>query len=304
MDHERDPMRRLLLALLALSATLGAAETRRVALVVTDAGGAFVPDVRGEEVRVLENGEARELVSFESDTRPLAVVLVMDTSTGAARAFRGQAADAVSAFLARLPSESRCTLWTTGDHPRKVGELKGERPEIEKRVGQGFGLEGTNTLLDTLVDAAEALGRESGRRRALVAVSGAGAGHTNLAPGDVTSQVRRLGGRVLGVMYREGEAGGAGSLMGLDVPRDSANLSIVGADDHERILSALAQSTGGRFESVPSVMGVSRILESLGAELGGQYRLQYAAAEGKGPRRIEVRLARQGVRWRVAVDTP
>ena len=105
-------------------------------------------------------------------------------------------------------------------------------------------------------------------------------------------------------MYREGESGGAGSLMGLDAPRDTVNLTIVGASDHERILSRLAPSTGGRFESVPTVMGVSRILESLGAELGGQYRLRFAPTDTKGPRRIEVRLARSGVRWRVAVDTP
>lgn len=298
-------MRRFVLALLAAAAPIAAgAETRPVALVVTGAEGAFVPDIRAEEVRVLENGEARELVSFEKDDRPLAVVLVMDTSSGAATVFRVHAFDAVSAFVARLPAGSKCTLWTTGDHPRKVGDLEGDRPKVEKRVAQGFGLEGTNTLLDTLVDASESLGREAGRRRALVAVSGAGAGHTNLSPGDVTSRVRKAGARVLGVMYREGASGTTGSLMGLGTLRDTPNLTIVQAGDHERILSGLAQGTGGRFESVPTVIGVSRIMESLGAELGGQYRLRYAAAEGKGPRRIEVRLARQGVRWSVAVDSP
>jgi VWFA-related protein len=299
-------MHRFVLALLAAAGPLGAAgeDTRSVALVVTDAEGAFVPGIRAEEVRVLENGEPRELVAFERDERPLAVVLVLDTSTGAARVFRGSAFDAVWSFVARLPAGSKCTLWTTGDHARKIGELKGERPEIEKKVAQGFGFEGPNALLDTLVDAAESLGRESGRRRALVAVSGAGAGHANLSPGDVMSQVRKAGACVLGVMYREGESGGAGSLMGLDAPRDTVNLTIVGASDHERILSRLAPSTGGRFGSVPTVMGVSRILESLGAELGGQYRLRYAATDTKGPRRVEVRLARSGVRWRVAVDTP
>jgi VWFA-related protein len=299
-------MRRFVLALLAAAAPLAtaAAETRSVALVVTDARGEFVPDVRAEEVQVVENGEPRELTSFAKDDRPLAVALVMDTSTGAARAFRVEAYAAVSAFLARLPPGSRCTLWATGDHPRKLGELKGERPEVETKVSQGFGLEGPNALLDTLVEAAAALQRESGRRHALLAVSGAGAGHTSFSPGDVTSQVRRAGGRVLGVMYREGEAGGAGSLMGLDSIRDGVNLTMIGAGDHERILASLARSTGGRFESVPTVMGVRQILESLGAELGGQYRLRYAAAEGKGPRRVDVRLARQDVRWRVVVDTP
>jgi hypothetical protein len=288
----------------AVPLAAAAAETRSVALVVTDAEGAFVPDIRAEEVRVFENGEPREIVAFERDERPLAVALVLDTSTGAVRVFRGPAFEAVWSFVSRLPSGSKCTLWTTGDHARKIGELKGERPEIEKKVAQGFSFEGPNALLDALVDAAESLGRESGRRRALVAVSGAGAGHASLSPGDVMSQVRKAGARVLGVMYREGESGGAGSLMGLDAPRDTANLTIVGAGDHERILSGLAQSTGGRLESIPTVMGTSRILESLGADLGGQYRLRLVASEAKGSRRIDVRLARSGVRWRVAVDTP
>lgn len=171
-------------------------------------------------------------------------------------------------------------------------------------MAQAFASGGANTLLETLVDAASGLGRESGRRRALVAVSGAGAGHTNLSPGDVTAGARKAAARVLGVMYREGVSGSPGSLTGLDTMRDSANLSAVGASDHERILSGLAQATGGRFESVPTATGVDRILESYAAELGGQYRIRYAAAEGKGPRRIEVRVARPGVRWRVVVDTP
>jgi VWFA-related protein len=299
-------MRRFVPALLAAAVPLAAAatETRSVALLVTDAQGAFVADVRAEEVRVFENGEARELVSFAKDDRPLSVILLLDTSTGAARAFRVEAFEAVSAFLARLPPGSRCTLWTTGDHPRRIGELKGGRPEVEKRVAQGFGLDGPNALLDALVEATLSLAGESGRRHALVVVSGSGAGHSSLSPGDVMSQARRAGGPVLGVMYREGEAGGAGSLMGLDSIRDGVNLTIVGSGDHERVLSGLARATGGRFEAVPTVMGVRGILESLGAELGGQYRLRYAAAEGRGPRRVEVKVARPGVKWRVTVDTP
>jgi hypothetical protein len=116
--------------------------------------------------------------------------------------------------------------------------------------------------------------------------------------------VRKAAARVLGVMYGEGESAAAGSLRGLDTPRDSPNLTIVGASDHERILSGLAQGSGGRFEWVPTVLGVNGVLDAMAADLGGQYRLRYAAAEMKGPRRVEVRLARSGVRWRVAVDTP
>jgi VWFA-related protein len=299
-------MRRLVPALLASALSAGAtsAESRNVALVVTDDKGAFVGDVRSDEVRVFENGEARELVSFEKDDRRLAVALVLDTSTGAARVFRTQAFDAVAALLAGLPEGSQCNLWTTGDRARKLGVLEGERAQVEKKVAQGFGLEGPNALLDALVEAAESLGRESGRRRALVAVTGAGAGHTTFSPGDVSSQVRRAGGRVLGVMYREGASAAAGSLRGLDVPRDDANLTMVGPSDHERVLSGLARATGGRFEAVPSTLGVTQLLQSLGAELAGQYRVRYVGSDTKGPRQVDVRLARTGVRWRVTVDSP
>jgi hypothetical protein len=51
-------------------------------------------------------------------------------------------------------------------------------------------------------------------------------------------------------------------------------------------------------------MGVDRLLESFAAELGGQYRVRFEASSAKGPRRIDVRLARTAVRWRVTVDSP
>ena len=175
-------MPRFFLALLATMSPFAAfGEIRSVGLVVTDAQGGFVPDVRAEEVQVVENGEPRELASFAKDERALAVVLVLDTSTGAARVFRGQAYDAVKGFLARLPAGSACTLWATGDHPRRIGVLEGEVAQVEKKIAQGFSSDGPNALLDTLAEAAESLGRESGRRRALVAVSGAGAGHTSFS---------------------------------------------------------------------------------------------------------------------------
>jgi VWFA-related protein len=300
-------MRTLLLVVLALGVAPppgATAATRSIALVVTDADGGFVPDLRPEEVQVLENGEPRERVGFERDERPLAVALVLDTSTGAARVFRVQALDALAAFRAALPPGTKCTLWSTGDHPRKVGEVGPERESAEKRVAQAFGLDGANALLDALVEAADALRRESGRRRALVVVSGAGAGHTNLSPGDVVAETRKAAARVVGVLYREGASGAVGPLSGLDAPRDAANLTIVGASDHERILDGLAQATGGRFESVGTAIAVARVLESMAAELGGQYRLRYAGSDAKGPKRVEVRLARPGVRWRVAVDAP
>ena len=300
-------MRRLglaVLTVLAHTAPAFAADIRPLALAVYDAQGQFVPDLKADEVRVLENGEPRELAGFERDERPLAALLVLDTSDGAGRVFRTQAFDVVWGFVSKLPAGSKCTLWTTGDRPRKLGSLDGERKDVDKKVAQGFASEGGNALMDTVAEAANALARESGKRRALVVLSGSGAGHTNYTPNDVTAAARGAGAPVFALMYDEGAAATAGSLRLGDTPRDAANLTIVGPGDHERVLSGLAQGTGGRYERVAGVTGVSTPFQSFAAELGGQYRLRYLPGEGKGPKRVEVRIARPGLKWRIALDSP
>ena len=158
-------MRRFVLALLAAAAPLGAAagDTRSVALVVTDAEGAFVPDIRAEEVRVLENGEPRELVAFERDERPLAVALVLDTSTGAARVFRGPAFDAVWSFVSRLPRGVEVHAVDDRGSPaedRRARRASGRRSR--RGSPRASASTGPNTLLDTLVEAAESLGPRVG----------------------------------------------------------------------------------------------------------------------------------------------
>ena len=292
------------LALAAAPALAFAAEPRALAVSVSDAQGRFVADLRAEELRVLENGEPRELEAFERDARPLAAYLVLDTSAGAARVFRTQAFDAVWSFVSGLPPGSKCTLWSTGDRPRKLGALDGDRKAVDKKVAQGFAIEGANTFMDTLVEAAQALASESGKRRAIVVLSGSGAGHTSRSPADVSKEARRASAPVFALLYGEGEGVTAGSLRLGDTPRDADNLTIVGAADHERILSQLAQGTGGRFERLPSSLGAGTAFAPMAAELAGQYRIRYRPAEGQGARRVEVRVARPGVHWRVAVDNP
>ena len=85
---------------------------------------------------------------------------------------RTQAFDSVWSFVSKLPKDAPCTLYSTGERPRRLGALDGERKDVEKKVGQGFAIEGPNALMDTVVEAAGALARESGKRRVLVVLSG------------------------------------------------------------------------------------------------------------------------------------
>ncbi len=293
-----------LLVATAAPALLHAADSRPFGLVVLDAQGKFVPDVQAEEVRVLENGQLRELADFERDDRPLAAYLVLDTSAGATRVFRTQAFDSVWSFVSGLPKDARCTLYSTGERPRKLGALDGERKDVEKKVGQGFAIEGPNALMDTVVEAAGALARESGKRRVLVVLSGSGAGHASYPPNEVAAQGRKPMAPVIALMYGEGAAASAGRLFLGNGPRDADNLTIVTEADHEKILSGLAQATGGRFERVPSALGVGTAFATLAGVRAGPYRVRYLPGAVHGPRRVEVRVARPGVHWRVTLDNP
>jgi VWFA-related protein len=290
-------------ALLALPLGAGAADEQAVALIATDAAGHFVGDLARDEVLVFENGEPREVVRFERDERKLDLALVVDSSDGATRSFRVHAYEDLAAFHALLPEGTRCTVWATGERPRRVGELKGDPAKDEKVVAQIFGFGGTNTLLDTLVDAAERLARSSGRRRAIVAISGASAGNTSWTPREVMGRVGQARAAVFGVQFREGSGGPAGPGAG-NQRRDPSSLTMVGSSDHERILTGLSRSTGGRFESTSAALGVGPLLEAYARELAGQYRLRYVTVPTKGQRKVEVRVTRPGVRWRLTVDAP
>lgn len=292
-----------LAALLPLPLGAGAAEQQAVALIVTDAAGHFVEGLGGDEVLVYENDEPREVVGFERDDRTLDLALIVDSSDGATRSYRVHAYEDLAAFHALLPDGTRCTVWATGERPRRVGELKGDPDKDEDVVAQIFGFGGTNTLLDTLVDAAERLARSSGRRRAMVAISGASAGNTSWTPRAVMQRVGRARAAVFGVQFREGAGGPSGPGSGSQ-RRDPSSLTMVGSSDHERILAGLSRATGGRFESTSAALGVGPLLEAYARELAGQYRLRYVTVPTKGQRKVEVRVTRPGVQWRLTVDAP
>ena len=136
-------MRRLGPAALAVLATAApalaaAAEPRALALAVSDAQGQFVADLRAEELRVLENGEPRELAALRARRAAARRVPGARHQRRRARVFRTQAFDAVWSFVSSLPAGSKCTLWSTGDRPRKLGALDGDRKAVDKKVGQGF----------------------------------------------------------------------------------------------------------------------------------------------------------------------
>jgi len=286
-------------ALLSAPAVIPAADEQTVALVVTDSSGGFVANLEKTEVAVFENGEPREILGLERDERPLAVAIVLDTSESVEGPYRMQVAEAMAGFLAGLPEKARFTVWVTGERPQRVLE-QGEKTPPQQALLKVF-LMGGNTLIDALVEAAQRLEGQQGRRRAIVAVTGAGAGYTSWSPGECVKRVSRAQARVLGMMFHEGETKPVGIISGHGA---GAEATRVGFGEHEFVLNGLAKATGGRFESLPSSISVAQTLRAFSSDLQGQYRLRYATVKGRGPRNVQIHVNRPQVRWRVVVDSP
>ena len=69
--------------------------------------------------------------------------------------------------------------------------------------------------------------------------------------------------------------------------------------NYDYVFSELARSTGGLHETVLSSLGVESGMKKLSAFLRGSYRLSYATLPGLKNRKLEVKVARPGVKVKV-----
>ena len=259
--------------------------------VVSNKGTVGVEGVTPEEVAVLENGAARDLVRFEPDTRPLTLAVIVDTSEPMASPFRLSVLPEVERFLTRLPAGTKTTLWTTGDRPTRLVDASTDPAEAGRALRRAF-LRGGNTLLDALVEAAADLRKKEGERSMIVVVTGLGVGFTNTDRFTVAERVGKGDLLVAGVQFDEGRAPGG----------PQAEPGTVGAYDYEYVLSELTRRTGGPYERSLSAQAMGQALDRVLADLKGRYRLSYATLPELKNRKLEVKVARPDVEVRSGVS--
>jgi VWFA-related protein len=275
-----------ILALLCSQAAPAAdAEVRAVWLTVTDDKGNAVEGLAAEDVVVLENGVARDIVALSLDRRPLNLALLVDTSAAVAGAFRLTMVDAILGFLGRLPSGSKYALWTTGDRPTKLVDLTDDASAASKALPRVVP-QGGSTMLDALVEASLDLRKKAkeGERTVVAAVSAVGPEFSSRDRYRVVEGAQKNADLFMAVLIEEGQT-------------DLDNRS-----SYDFVLSGLTRKTGGLYESTLSAMGVDSALRKLGAQVRSQYRLSYASLPEMKSRKIEVKVARPGVKVRVSPD--
>lgn len=267
------------------------ADVKTLDVWITDSKGLAVRGLVPEEAAVVENGVARNVTRLEEDRRPLMVAVVVDSSAPMASFYRLHLVDPIVHLLNQLPEGSRFAVWTTGDRPQKIADWSDDVAAASRALKR-TAPQGGNTVLDAIVEASADLKQKEGERSAVVVVSGVGIGFTNWERRQVVEKARSGGATFMVVQFEEtGE------------PTQAAGEQVTRLD-YDYVFDNLTRQTGGLREISMSAMGVPRSLERIAQALKAPYRLSYTTVPDLKERKVEVKVARPGVKVRTGPIRP
>jgi VWFA-related protein len=267
------------------------ADVRTLDVWVTDSKGSAVRGLVPEEAAVMENGVARSVTRLEEDRRPLTVAVIVDSSAPMATFYRLHLVEPIVQLLNQLPEGSRFAVWTTGDRPQKIADWSDDVAAASRALKR-VAPQGGNTVIDAIVEATADLRQKESERSAVVVVSGVGIGFTNFERRQAVEKAQSGGATFMVVQFDEtGE------------PSQAAGDAVTRLD-YDYVFDNVTRQSGGLREITMSAMGVPRALEKVAEALKTPYRLSYTTVPDLKERKVEVRVARPGVKVRTGPVRP
>jgi Ca-activated chloride channel family protein len=251
--------------------------------VVRAASGQLVTGLTKDDFRVLDDGEATEIVAFAVVTEPVSVAIMMDASasgqpsgsTGAAFLRR-----AIVGFVSALDAGDRASLGTFGTEVAVGGRFSNDLDEFNRVLEEEFwtGLGVGSPIWQAAGEAAATLGRRSGRRVVLLYTDGSDSGFLPNWRGGRASVERQLLGvdamvYVIRPRWSQRRTGG--------LPAD---------------LIDLIQSTGGGHLDVMAGADLEAVLAGVADELRHQYLIGFTPRTlDRGEHTVELRTVKPGL---------
>jgi Ca-activated chloride channel family protein len=237
---------------------------------VTDGSGKVLSDIGEHEFLVFENGRRQDVTVFEKGGLPLAVTLLLDTSSSMQRAFPEVQAAALT-FLRQLRPQDIASVVAFGDDVRVLQGFTTDHAALEEAVRQAKP-RGETALYTAMYIALKELNRTA-------------------ADGDVDGIVPR---RRVAVVLSDGDD--TRSLVTFDDVLDLATRSdtaiyairmgTVESARRERgeaevVLRRLTQRTGGRAFLSLQRDELRGVYEDIRTELARQYSLAYVSSDAR-----------------------
>ena len=133
---------------------------------VRDPHGKPLENLTRDDFRIFEDGVEQQIRYFSHAELPLALALVLDSSTSVAAALK-ELREGAREALSLLKPDDQIALFSFADKPEKVESLSTDRSPIPEDIAAISPGGGTN-ITDALYEAATYLGREAPNRRHVI----------------------------------------------------------------------------------------------------------------------------------------
>jgi VWFA-related protein len=289
----RRPARRLGLALLAAIApsvarsaqdpqpplVIGAeVEVVSVPVLVFDKAGRFVPDLRKQEIQILEDGVPQDITYLASSTGhdriPLSIALTLDTS-GSMQPSIAFLKEAATYFTGKLEASDQALIVQFNESVKSSSDFTDDTDRMDSFIN-GLQVWGGTALYDAVLYSLDRLRDRPGRKALILLSDGDDNGSSRATKSQVTAMAKSLEVSIYSV-----------GIQGFDTPKG--------------FLKNLAEDTGGAYYFPSKVSELIRVFEAISKDLKNNYLVAYSPKRSADNtyRRIEVRVARPEVTVRV-----
>jgi Ca-activated chloride channel family protein len=263
---------------------------------VTDPLNRFVLGLQKQDFHLFENGDEQTIVHFSGEDAPLSLGLVFDTSGSMGDKLR-TSRQAALRFLTTMNAQDEVFLIEFSDRAELAVGFTNQIEEIQNRL-TAVQPGGLTAMLDAAEMALRQMKTAKNPRKAILIISDGGDNNSRYTVAEIESLVREADVQVYA--------------MGVFEPSIFPRLTkeeISGP----RLLSELAEQTGGRAFSASDPNDLPNVAIRIGIELRNQYVLAYAPKNQKKDgkyRRVEVKVTKPPgvpdlkVHWRLGYYAP
>ena len=273
-----------------------------VPVTVMDRYGRYVPLLRREQFRILENGVEQKIAYFATTDSPFSVILLIDTS-GSTQFRLEDIQKAAIDFVDKLKATDSVMVMSFDDRIQVQCKATTDREEIQRAIRRTRTGGGTR-LYDAVDDILKKqLATIPGRKAVVLFTDGVDTTSHRASYESTVRLAEESDAPIYSVDYDT--SGGGTNNIGLPIPGGRGTVigpfpRIPGTTggsmpgDYRnavRYLHALADTTGGRFYSGDSMFGIAQAFTWIAEELGRQYSLgYYPTTPGKDGERRQIKV--------------
>jgi Ca-activated chloride channel family protein len=250
-------------------------ETVPVYATVIDAAGRLVPDLEQKDFDVFDNDKRQDITLFKSDTQPITVVVMLDTS-GSMTMNLERLKDAAESFVLRLLPDDKARIGNFDDKIIISPAFTHDRDELVRFLHEDIQYGNGTRLWDAVDTAMTALSHEQGRRVVLVFTDGDDTTSKRSSLDSVLKRAQLEDFMIYAIGFRS-------QFLGTTTRPDKG-------------LRKLAEETGGGYFELSKALDLNSTFTRVADELHRQYVIGFSPATLDGKvHKLDLRILRPGM---------